>query len=162
MKSEYAHLTKDERDQLAVLRSRVLKLRDIGTRLGRNPSTWTAELIVGQFRKFRPGLPPISTEAIYQWIYADAPHLIGYLPRSHKQRHLRRSVTYDNGTENSEHDQHGPRDAVLLLRTLPQLGEGHGGKPKWIGPPFLPKKRNLDNIEDRAIQQAEDWINNRP
>ncbi|MGH3848811.1 MAG: IS30 family transposase [Pseudonocardiaceae bacterium] len=48
---------------------------------------WTPELIAGQFRLFRPELPPVSTEAIYQWIYAEAPHLIGCLPRSHKQRY---------------------------------------------------------------------------
>lgn len=305
MKNKYTHLTKDERDQLAVLRSRGLKLRDIGTRLGRNPSTlsrelarnrprrgrqdylphkaqarseqrhrenhkrmrlkshvlrhevelhlakgWTPELIAGQFRKFRPELPSISTEAIYQWIYADAQHLIGYLPRSHKQRypkqkgrktrktkiphrvpilersaaannrqepghwesdliigrgravlqntvertsrsvrlrrvpdktasscrkalqavlaplpkHLRRSVTYDNGTENSEHDQLNKDLGMRSYFCEPHhswekgMVENRNGLVRF----FFPKKCNLDNIEDRAIQQAEDWINNRP
>lgn len=39
----------------------------------------------------RPELPPVSNESIYQWIYADAPHLIGYLPRSHEERFPRRT-----------------------------------------------------------------------
>lgn len=51
---------------------------------------WTPELIAGQFHQFRPELPHICTETIYQWIYAEAPHLIGCLPRSHKQRYPRR------------------------------------------------------------------------
>jgi transposase, IS30 family len=140
MKKTYKHLTTEERDQLAVLHSRGLNLRDIGARLGRSPSTlsrelcrnrsrrnsylphkaqsraehrhreghkrmrlksrvlryeveqhlmkgWTPELIAGHFRKFRHELPSISTEAIYQWIYREAPHLIGCLPRAHKQRY---------------------------------------------------------------------------
>lgn len=144
MKLTYKHLTKDERDRLAVLHSRGLSLREISARLGRPPSTlsrelarnlphtgrqdylphkaqeraeqrhreghkrirlksrvlryeveehllkgWTPELVAGYFRKFRPELPPVCTETIYQWIYAEAPHLIGCLPRSHKQRYPR-------------------------------------------------------------------------
>lgn len=145
MKRTYKHLTSNERDQLAVLISRGLCLREIGERLGRSASTlsrelsrnrprggrqdylphkaqaravakhseghkrmrlksrvlryeveqhlikgWTPELISGHFRTFRPELPPVNTESIYQWIYAEAPHLIGYLPRSHKERFPRR------------------------------------------------------------------------
>lgn len=145
MKRTYKHLNADERDRLAVLFSRGLRLREIGKRIGRSASTlsrelarnrpgrgkqdylphraqaralehhteghkrmrlksrvlryeveqhlikgWTPELISGQFRKFRPELPPVNTESIYQWIYAEARHLIGYLPRSHKERFPRR------------------------------------------------------------------------
>ncbi len=141
----YKHLTPEERDRLAVLKSRGLKLRDIAEELGRAASSlcrelkrnrprrgkqdylphkaqersedrqcnshkrmrlksrvlrfevekhlqmdWTPELISGQFKKYRPELPRISTEAIYQWIYAEAPHLIGALPRSHPKRRRRR------------------------------------------------------------------------
>jgi IS30 family transposase len=46
---------------------------------------WSPELIAGRLRK-RSDLPPISPEAIYQWIYSEAPHLIGCLTRTHKQR----------------------------------------------------------------------------
>ena len=51
---------------------------------------WTPELISGRFKKYRPELPPISPEAIYQWIYREVPHLIGTLPRSHSKRRRRR------------------------------------------------------------------------
>ena len=46
---------------------------------------WSPELIAGRLRK-RADLPTITHEAIYQWIYTDAPHLIGYLVRSHQIR----------------------------------------------------------------------------
>jgi IS30 family transposase len=62
---------------------------------------WSPELIAGRLRK-RKDLPSISHEAIYQWIYADAPHLIGYLVRSHparwpkgKSKHSRRFLIPD-------------------------------------------------------------------
>ena len=141
----YKHLTPEERDRLAVLKSRGLPLREIAEQLGRAASSlcrelkrnrpergrqdylphkaqgraedrqrtghkrmrlksrvlrfevekhlqmdWTPELISGQFKKYRMELPRISPEAIYQWIYAEAPHLIGTLPRSHPRRRMRR------------------------------------------------------------------------
>lgn len=62
---------------------------------------WSPELIAGRLRK-RTDLPSISHEAIYQWIYAGAPHLIGYLVRSHparwpkgKSKHSRRFLIPD-------------------------------------------------------------------
>jgi IS30 family transposase len=50
---------------------------------------WSPELIAGRFKRFRPDLPCISAEAIYQWIYTEAPHLIGTLLRSHPRRRRR-------------------------------------------------------------------------
>ncbi len=46
---------------------------------------WSPEIIAGRLKK-RTDLPTITHEAIYQWIYADAPYLIGYLVRSHPTR----------------------------------------------------------------------------
>lgn len=140
----YTHLTQNERDLIAVYRSRGLRWREIGRRLGRDHSAlvrewgrnksrrgpqeylphkaqqraehrrknnhkrprlksrvlrfeveqhlikgWSPELISGRFKRERPELPPVSTEAIYQWIYEEAPYLIGHLVRSHPQRRLR-------------------------------------------------------------------------
>jgi IS30 family transposase len=47
---------------------------------------FTPEQIAGRIPIIHPELPTISHEAIYQWIYRERPHLIGYLPRQHKQR----------------------------------------------------------------------------
>lgn len=139
----YTHLTKEERDRLAVLRSRGWKLRKIADKLGRNIGTlsrelrrnkangtylphkaqeraerreieghkskrlktyalqhdierlvmegWSPEIIAGRFKEENGDKAVISHEAIYQWVYASAPHLIGYLPRAHKERYPKNS-----------------------------------------------------------------------
>jgi len=46
---------------------------------------WSPEIIAGRYRR-QGSRPRVSHETIYKWIYRDAPHLIQYLPRSHKQR----------------------------------------------------------------------------
>lgn len=46
---------------------------------------WSPELIAGRLA-LSSDLPPISHEAIYQWIYTEAPHLIGSLVRHHPSR----------------------------------------------------------------------------
>lgn len=64
-----------ERLKNSVLRFYVSEKLEIG---------WTPETISGWLR--RKGSVTVSHEAIYQWIYADAPELIGYLPRRHRKR----------------------------------------------------------------------------
>jgi len=135
----YTHLTKEERDKLAILRSRGWKLREISEKIGRSIGTlsrelkrntahgaylphkaqeraekreaeehkckrlktyalqhdierqvmegWSPEIIAGRLKKENGDRAVISHEAIYQWVYASAPHLIGYLPRAHKERY---------------------------------------------------------------------------
>lgn len=51
---------------------------------------WTPELIAGRLVQDHPGYS-ISHEAIYQYIYEDAPELKKYLPRSHRVRRKRKS-----------------------------------------------------------------------
>jgi IS30 family transposase len=46
---------------------------------------WSPELIAGRIGKEHAGLT-ISHEAIYQYIYTEAPYLRCYLPRGHKKR----------------------------------------------------------------------------
>ena len=52
---------------------------------------WTPELIAGRLEQDHPGLS-ISHEAIYQYIYEDAPELKKYLPRSHRIRRKRKNA----------------------------------------------------------------------
>ena len=136
----YKHLNSDERDQLAVLRSKGISLREIAKILERSPSTlsrevkrnappvhtgyylshkaqeradrrnreshqrqrlkmdgirtyvgkhlrqgWSPALIAGRLGLQYSGLS-ISHEAIYQWIYLEARHLILALVRAHRKR----------------------------------------------------------------------------
>src|SRR6266478_5596374 len=46
---------------------------------------WSPELIAGRLPRDLPGFS-ISHEAIYQWIYSQARHLIGFLPKVHRKR----------------------------------------------------------------------------
>jgi len=50
---------------------------------------WSPELAAGRLRRKRPTWPKVSHEAIYQWVYADRPDLVGYLVRSHPKRRRR-------------------------------------------------------------------------
>lgn len=140
MPKTYKHLSIEERDILAVLKSQGNSLRQIATELNRSPSTlcrelkrnappvhtgyylahkaqvraerrkhethqrkrlkndfirgyvekhihlgWSPELIAGRLSIEYPE-QSISHEAIYQWIYQDAMHLVASLVRAHRQR----------------------------------------------------------------------------
>lgn len=67
------------------LKSRVMQFEvERMMRLG-----WSPEIVAGRIGTHRPDLPSISPEAIYQWIYAQRPDLIGYLLRAHPKRRKR-------------------------------------------------------------------------
>jgi IS30 family transposase len=143
MPKTYKQLNPNERDILAVLKSKGKSLREIATVLKRSPSTlsrelkrnappvytgyylahkaqeradkrrceshrrqrlksnfirhyvekrlrlgWSPELIAGRLAIEHPGRS-ISPEAIYQWVYLDAPSLIFSLVRAHRKRQHR-------------------------------------------------------------------------
>lgn len=77
---------------------------------------------------------------------------------------LRRSVTYDNGSENTGH--------VLVNKALgtdsyfcaPYHSWEKGTVENTVGlvRRFLPKKTNLDIVSDDKIVEIERWLNNRP
>jgi len=50
---------------------------------------WSPEIIAGRLKLLNNGKGVISHEAIYQWIYKEAPYLIGYLVRSRQRRYPR-------------------------------------------------------------------------
>lgn len=231
---------KKERLKTHALRNEVERLLSIG---------WSPELIAGRLKK-RKDLPVISHESIYQWVYADKPHLIGNLVRSHQTRwpkgkskhsrkhfiadkvplvqrpeaankrtqighwetdlvigkgrsalkvaverkhrltklkkvsdktapssntallsmlgplpdHAKRSITYDNGSENTDHSK-----LNLLLGTSSFFCEPYHSWEKGtventngLIRRFLPKDTNFDTMSDEAIQKVESWLNDRP
>lgn len=210
---------------------------------------WSPEIISGRIKK-RSDLPDISHEAIYQWIYDEAPDLIHYLPRKHKQRKkkgkyrksrkilipnrvpieqrpevinerkeighwetdlvigrgrnvlqvcverksrytcikridnktahksqeavvellmtipkdYRRTITYDNGRENTNHTKVNKLLGTESYFCQPYHSWEKGTVENTNGliRRFIPKKTNFDNIKEEEIRQVEEWLNNRP
>lgn len=212
---------------------------------------WSPELIAGRIRRDLPTLS-ISPEAIYQWIYADAPYLIPSLPKHHRKRmrrgfvrgkhskchipqrvplsrrprsinsrrsaghwevdtagnhkthrvllvvherktrltklrflsrrgpselrrsvvralrplppRLRRSLTYDNGSENGAHLWINKRLGTRSFFCAPFHSWEKGSIENTIGilRLWLPKSFNLDALSGPQLQSIERWINNRP
>lgn len=141
MRKPFKHLSKEDRDLIAVLLGKETPIREIARRVGRSHTSvlreirrnqsrrklylphkaqecaerrhhtahkhkrlrsfalqqdieqmlmnkWSPSIIAGRLK--RAGKPYACPESIYQWVYKEAPHLIGYLPRSHPRRRLRR------------------------------------------------------------------------
>jgi IS30 family transposase len=49
---------------------------------------WSPEIIAGRLKQVEV-IPSVSYEAVYQYVYAQAKHLIGYLPRRHPKRYTK-------------------------------------------------------------------------
>jgi len=212
---------------------------------------WSPELIAGRIRRDLPELS-ISHEAIYQWIYSDARHLIPFLPKSHRKRmrrgfvrgkhskshipqrvpisrrpasvnsrrrvghwevdtagnhkthrvllvvherktrltklrflerrgasqlrrsivkvlaplpaQLRRTLTYDNGTENSAHLLINKSLGTRSFFCAPLHSWEKGSIENTIGVLrlLLPKSLNFDKLSHAQLRGIEHWINNRP
>ena len=232
MPKTYKHLDANERDILAVLKSKGRSLREISTILKRSSSTlsrelernappvytgyylshkaqeradkrnreshrrprlktdslrqyvekrirlgWSPELIAGRLAIEHPELS-ISHEAIYQWIYQEATHLILSLVRAHRKRkhrgysrkhkksHIpqRISITYDNGSENAEHLRTNKILGTCSYFCEPFHSYERGTVENTIGlvRRFLPKKTNLAKISQDHLVKIEYWLNNRP
>jgi len=297
----YKRLTTEERDRIAVLRSRKWPWRRIGNKLGRPHTTllrewhrnkkrghygphaaqrkaerrqrtkhrrlrlgsrvrqtavermimngWSPEIAAGRINR-EAKRRVISHEAIYQWIYTEAPHLAEYLVRHHSKRRpqgprkakrviipqripidkrpaeansrqqaghwesdliigkgraalqsslervsrkthlrrlpnktaaesrkalhqvlcpipadLRRSVTYDNGSENVEHhllNQSLPGLASFFCAAYHSWEKGAIENRNGIVRRFLPKGTRFEDLTAAQIQSIEDWINDRP
>lgn len=301
--NDYNHLSEEERDRIAVYRSKGLTFREIGKRLDRNPGAlcrefkrnsshgiylshraqgkavtrrhvehkrkrlktyalrydiermlmkgWSPEIIAGKLKDEARGHTVVSHESIYQWIYAEEPHLIGCLlrarkkrmPRHYSKKHrsshipgrisiddrpeavnkrmepghwekdlmvsksgraalsvaverksrlarlgriadktagssrislqgmleaypsaLRKSVTYDNGSENVEHLE---LNKILGTRSYfcnpyHSWEKGTVENTNGLIRRFFPKKTDFGKISDSQIKEIEDWLNNRP
>jgi IS30 family transposase len=77
---------------------------------------------------------------------------------------LRRSITYDNGSENAEHMR---TNKILGTRSYfcePFHSYERGTVENTIGlvRRFLPKKTNLATISQDHLTKIESWLNHRP
>lgn len=174
MLKTYKHLSPEERDILAVLKSKGHSIRQIAKVLKRTPSTisrelkrnappvykgyylahkaqqradkrkheshrrmrlknefirnyvdkhirlgWSPELIAGRLPIEHPD-QSISHEAIYQWVYTDATHLISFLVRAHRRRKYR---GYSRKHKKAHiHDRVSIRDRPAAILERQQIG----------------------------------------
>jgi IS30 family transposase len=76
----------------------------------------------------------------------------------------RRTMTYDNGLEFSDHENVTIETGMRIYFAKPysswQRGtnENRNGLLRW----FLPKDKDLDSLTDKDIKTIQDLINNRP
>jgi IS30 family transposase len=78
---------------------------------------------------------------------------------------LRRSVTYDNGSENVEHhllNQSLPGLASFFCTAYHSWEKGAVENRNGIVRRFLPKGTRFESLTEAQIQSIEDWINDRP
>lgn len=77
---------------------------------------------------------------------------------------LRRSVTYDNGSENTGHAQVNKALGTKSYFCAPYHSWEKGTVENTVGlvRRFLPKKTNLDTVSDDKIAEIERWLNDRP
>lgn len=77
---------------------------------------------------------------------------------------LRRSITYDNGFENTQHQLLNQQLGTTSYFCEPYHSWEKGTVENTNGliRRFLPKKTNFDTISDQQIQQVESWLNSRP
>ena len=245
-----AHQRSEERNCRSRTRQRLKTARLRRYVANRLRHGWSPELIAGRLRLRGTG-PAISHEAIYQWLYADARHLIPCLVRAHRRRkprgysrrhtrsHIparvsirqrparvgarrerghwetdtmisrcsaaalqvtvertaryarlaklpakearamsvaltrrlsryptgwRRSLTYDNGSENTEHER---TNRVLGTRSYfcePYHSWERGTVENTIGlvRRFFPKRTDLAQVSKSRVQSVERWLNHRP
>ena len=77
---------------------------------------------------------------------------------------LRRSVTYDNGSENVEHlilnERLGMRS--WFCQPYHSWEKGQVENTNGLIRRFIPKRANLDQLQDDSIRSIEKWLNDRP
>lgn len=129
---------------------------------------WETDLIVG------PGLPALQVTVERQTRYSrlrgisnkTAPvsraALTGLLTTI--PEHLRRSITYDNGSENFEHQVLNDDFAMASYFCQPYHSWEKGTVENTNGliRRFIPKRTRLDSVSPERFQQIEDWLNDRP
>jgi transposase, IS30 family len=78
--------------------------------------------------------------------------------------HLRRSITYDNGLENSEHEVLNDDFAMTSYFCQPYHSWEKGTVENTNGliRRFIPKRTKLESVTTERVQQIENWLNDRP
>ena len=83
---------------------------------------------------------------------------------SHLPPHWRRTITYDNGAENVEHQRTNKKLHTASFFCEPFHSWEKGTVENTIGlvRRFFPKKTNFDRVSVKELKRIERWLNNRP
>jgi len=83
---------------------------------------------------------------------------------SRKPKSMKRTITYDNGTENICHVMINNHVGTKSYFCNPYRSWEKGTVENTIGIVrwFLPKKTNFTKVSDEQIKNIENWLNNRP
>jgi IS30 family transposase len=83
---------------------------------------------------------------------------------SHLPSRLRRTITYDNGAENVEHQRTNKKLNMKSYFCEPFHSWEKGTVENTIGliRRFFPKKTNFDLVSLKELKHVEHWLNNRP
>jgi IS30 family transposase len=83
---------------------------------------------------------------------------------SHLPSHWRRTITYDNGAENVEHQRTNNKLHTASFFCEPFHSWEKGTVENTIGlvRRFFPKKTNFDRVSVKELKRIERWLNNRP
>jgi len=78
--------------------------------------------------------------------------------------HVRRSITYNNGTENAEHQllNQSLKTKSFFCAPYHSWEKGTVENRNGVVRRLFPKRCDFDNILELQIQNVENWINNRP
>jgi len=95
MSKHYKHLSKEERDRLAILKGQGHSVRAIAAQLGRSPSTISRKLHRNAACYLRIKNIPRKTAVAFREALVDS---LGSYPG-----HMRMTIIYDNGAENTCH-----------------------------------------------------------
>lgn len=83
---------------------------------------------------------------------------------SHLPPKMRRTITYDNGSENVEHVRTNHQLNISSYFCQPYHSYEKGTVENTIGlvRRFYPKKTNFDHVTVKELKRVERWLNNRP
>jgi transposase, IS30 family len=142
--------------------------RPAGAATRQEPGHWETDLVLGpgraalqvaverQTRLTRlTSIPAKTAQAAYQGLH----RLLAPLPPS-----LRRSITYDNGSENALHQDLNRALGTQSYFCAPYHSWEKGTVEQTNGliRRLLPKRTNFDTLSPRQIQAVEHWLNHRP
>lgn len=83
---------------------------------------------------------------------------------SHLPPQLRKTITYDNGAENVDHQRTNNKLKMISFFCEPFHSWEKGTVENTIGlfRRFFPKKTNFDRVSIKELKRIERWLNNRP